>query len=86
MSEYQAIETAPRDGKTWIEVGMPTDCSPSGWWVCTAVLFPENEEGHWTDGAAIKHYNGDTLVGGFRGPFTHWRPLSKPPSAEAQAE
>jgi hypothetical protein len=78
-SGWQPIETAPRDGKTWIRVGMPSTASPTGWWEAVAVLYPEPEEDHWTDGAFLKHYNGNTLVGGFKGPLTHWQPLTGPP-------
>ncbi|MGY0790890.1 hypothetical protein ACW7BJ_16110 [Azospirillum argentinense] len=67
----------------WIVAGMAVPKSkdnPSGWWEATVILQQKEwwEDPHWTDGDSIMHYNGSTLVGGFRGPLTHWRPLVSP--------
>lgn len=75
--ELQPINTAPLD--TWIIAGMKvekTKANPAGWWEATVMLHEDND--HWTDGATVLHYNGNTLVGGFKGPFTHWRRLTGP--------
>lgn len=74
---WREIEGAPKG--VWVEAGMPSEDSPTGWWVCTAIVSDDAEDAdHWTDGDLIVHYNGTKLVSGFKGPFTHWRPLAPP--------
>lgn len=79
MTSWQPIETAIRDGKTPVSVRMPfyNIDKPTHYWEGVAILYPEPEEDHWTHGESILHYNGNVLVPGFRGPFTHWKPLTQ---------
>lgn len=83
MKMRRIDEETPRE--QWIVAGMKapvTEDNPAGWWEATVMLHGrdsddpnDNPLGSF---ASVLHYNGERLVGGFRGPLTHWRPLSSP--------
>lgn len=66
MSEWQPIETAPKDG-TWVLGWAP------GWTVvtmawCDIPLYPVSDKPYWAQGGAQRAV-----------PATHWMPLPEPP-------
>lgn len=74
MSDWQPIETAPMGRPIEVRMQMHGFYQHQDRdWVATAIMH--EPEGHWTDGAAILHYNSASLVTSFKGPLTHWREL-----------
>ena len=80
MSEWQPIETAPKDGTRILLGGrwLPFDINPGGGWFAGVFSWttisgnPDADDYFWLgDGPSdASHYNVD---------FTHWHPLPPPP-------
>jgi len=77
MSEWQPIETAPKDG-TWVLACMPSR-NPGGYWACRA---------GYVYGPELARCSPDARSGkdGWRAPYTHWMPLPAPPDPSVEVE
>ena len=76
MSEWQPIETAPKDG-TWILLcAPPEEHCRDAWQMCVATWerLGYNSGPQWAYGANHEHSFRDGVYGA-----THWMPLPKPP-------
>ena len=71
---WQPIESAPKDGKTRVVVGMETT---DGWWEITAVLYPDDGDS-LTQYNSLMYYNGVVLAHCFGKELTHWKPVQPP--------
>jgi hypothetical protein len=76
MSEWQPIETAPKDG-TRVIVAFRNNCVTIARW-SDACAFESNDEGpHWVEWECDDHFYSSHLTG--PNEPTHWMPLPEPP-------
>jgi len=78
MTEWQDISTAPKDGRTILVFGMPTDLVVSG---DTLVHFnyPGAFTAAWDQIDDAFSLSGGSWMGPFFNKPTHWMPLPSPP-------
>jgi hypothetical protein len=83
MSDWQPIETAPKDG-TAIILAVPTE-HRDGFIVGEGYFAPENLEGGdwWWAGVYHSDYYGGPISEMNHWPPSHWQPLPEPPQVSA---
>jgi hypothetical protein len=81
MSEWQLIETAPRDGTeielTWMENGRPQEIYPMRWNFFAGNKLVQDHKGIW----ALHNRDNNAIMATWSeqdpdGAPTHWRPIS----------
>lgn len=79
MSEWQAIETAPRDGTVILLGNKHFPGVAAGYWNLARGVYGPDEEHPWTflQSSAVGQFGG--LNGHTERAFTHWMPLPEPP-------